>query len=154
MKPLFARDHEAPDDGGGNDMPPADEPPEDGAGEPTPDGEVIDDGTKPPVLELPEEPKRGKSKAGKERLPLILVGFWVRLNEKGRVPKHYIGREGVIISAPTRRSSGADSMSDAQYDYQTDDTPFVVRMRDDSATIEVTRASFAKFAPEQAGLRL
>lgn len=152
---LGRRPHEAPDEppaGDPSDTPPA--PDDDGVTD-LPTVEDLDDPkAEVPVIELPEEPKRGKSKAGKERLPVILVGYWVRLNDRGRVPKHFVGREGVVVSAPTSRSNGADSMSDEQYDYQTDDTPFQVRMRDDSALIEVTRASFASFAPEQAGLRL
>jgi hypothetical protein len=87
-----------------------------------------------------------------EAPPLILVGFWVRLGAGVGVPRHAVGRDGVIVFAPTRRSQGQDTISERPYEFQDGAEVFTVRLRDTNELIQTTRDSFQAFAPEQADL--
>lgn len=103
------------------------------------------------VVEIDEEPSWVDAPVD-QLIPFIGVGWWVRFAAARGIPKHAVGRDGVVVQAPSSRSQGGDTMSDRAYDYQDGTEVFTVRLRDTSELIQCTRAAFASFDSDQVRL--
>jgi hypothetical protein len=86
-----------------------------------------------------------------ELIPLILPGAWVRLAHARDVPKHLRGHLAVVVEAQvfTDDGSKANSPSPRPTQYQTPESKFVIRTRDElSETLEVTRNLFEAYSQQ------
>ena len=96
-----------------------------------------------PVEAVSDEPAWADSPVP-ELLPVIGVGHWVRLKSSKSVPKHLVGRDAVVIRAPVHKAE-ADRLSPVPYEYQDGSEEFLVRCRDTSEELSLSRSSFASF---------
>jgi hypothetical protein len=92
------------------------------------------------IADVPEKKYAGESP------PLILAGYWARLNDDDSVPEEYIGHLVAILESPWTSSPYAnDEQASAIKGYRYDkDKLFLVRTRDTAdALLEVPFAAFA-----------
>jgi hypothetical protein len=101
--------------------------------------------------QLPELPDFEEAPV-EELLPIIGVGFWVRVASGKGIPPEVVGRDAVVTFAPVRESQGQDTISEPPYQYQDGSEVFTVRLRDTGGLFQLTRDNFLAFAPEQAQL--
>lgn len=88
--------------------------------------------------------------------PIILPASWVKLTTaRGRgVPAEALGRDAVVLEAPTVKNQGGDKQSPRGYESQPDNTVFVVRVRDTGQVLELKRSAFVANSPDRGGLAL
>jgi len=103
------------------------------------------------LVEIPEEPTWLDAPVA-EALPLIGDASWVRFKASKGIPRHAVGRDGVVTYAPRKRAPGGDTLSDTPYEYQDGTEVFTVRLRDTGELIQCTRAAFATFDSDVARL--
>jgi hypothetical protein len=101
--------------------------------------------------DVPEEPSWADAPV-ESLIPLIAAGHWVRFKSAMGVPKHAVGRDGVVTFAASKMAPGQDTISDGAYTFQDGSEVFSVRLRDTGEVLTVTRAAFASFDTEQARL--
>lgn len=91
-----------------------------------------------------------KKAASEELLPLIPVGYFVRLGRGRDIPKEVRGHVAVVHDAPTFMAKGGDNISPHPYQYQEEDGEFLVVTRDQySMRVVCKRSDFESWANER-----
>lgn len=89
---------------------------------------------------------------GTEQLEVIKTGWWVRLQAAEGVPDWAVGRDAMVTRAPVKVSEGDDEFSPDRYEYQEEDTEFLVKIRDGGTELTLTRAAFLQADTDQSRL--
>lgn len=84
--------------------------------------------------------------------PVIRVGDWVTLAASKRVPRHLVNADAVVERSNIKSSDGGDILSPRGYEYQDDDVLFLVRVRNTSEVLELTRDAFSAHGTQQSEL--
>lgn len=101
------------------------------------------------IADLSKRKRKGESP------PLVLAGYWVRLNDHEDVPERFVGHIAAVLDSPWKSVPFADDSQESEihgYRFNKDQL-FRVQTRDEvNAILEVPAEAFAEVADSRSGV--